>query len=155
MFNTISSNESGVLLRLFFKKDHPDAASTMFHIRKFRLNNDVSMQAKGVISFDKVNPQIVEYALSQNYPNPFNAETQLNLELAENGHVLAEIYNIAGQEIIRLIDDNLTAGHKLLKWNGRDKYGNSAKSGIYLMRLTINGESGDSISFSRRLILMK
>ncbi|MBN2460731.1 MAG: T9SS type A sorting domain-containing protein [Candidatus Cloacimonetes bacterium] len=86
----------------------------------------------------EVIPQIPEnriHILYQNNPNPFNPETTINFELLRDAAVKLDIYNLRGQHVFRLGDENLPRGHHHYIWNGNDKSGNNVSSGIYLYRL--------------------
>lgn len=72
------------------------------------------------------------YSLSQNYPNPFNPTTTLGFGIPEDGHVRIRIFNMRGQEIRTLVDDDLTAGYRHVIWNSKDQDGHLLPSGIYL-----------------------
>jgi len=100
------------------------------------------------ISKGTVLPQ--KFALHQNYPNPFNATTQISYELPENAHVKIEIFNIMGQKVVTLLDDEEVAGVHNVEWNGRDQNDNDVASGIYLYRMTT-----DNSSIEKKMILMK
>ena len=73
--------------------------------------------------------------LYQNIPNPFNPETNIKFYLDESGYALLEIYNIKGQLVKILINNDLPAGEHNLIWNGRDEKGSQVSSGIYLYNL--------------------
>lgn len=75
------------------------------------------------------------YSLSQNYPNPFNANTQISFALPKAGKTTLEIFNILGQKVNTLVDEYMTAGQKIVTWDGRDLSGNEVPSGIYFYRL--------------------
>ena len=45
------------------------------------------------------------------------------------------IYNVLGQEVVRVIDDNLKAGEYALSWNGLDQHGKLISSGVYFYKL--------------------
>jgi hypothetical protein len=90
------------------------------------------------------------YALSQNYPNPFNPSTTIRFDLPEAGHVVLSIYNVTGQEVARLADEELGAGSYVADWDSRDMNGELVSSGVYLYKLT----AGD-YSATRRMILTK
>jgi len=90
------------------------------------------------------------YELHQNVPNPFNAETLISFSLPEPSHARLEIYNILGQKIVTLLDDNLGAGAHRVHWDGRNSSGNEVSSGIYFYRLT-----ADSYKQAKRMLLLK
>jgi hypothetical protein len=89
--------------------------------------------------------------LCQNYPNPFNPETRINFELDEDAEVTLEIYNMKGQKIITLVNDNLTAGYYSETWRGKDDKGSQVASGVYLYKLTTS--TGDNLT--KKMIMMK
>jgi len=90
------------------------------------------------------------YSLSQNYPNPFNPETAINFSLKQAGRVELKIYNLQGQLIRTLLDEDRLAGNYSLIWNGLTDQGVRAASGTYLCTLKVNG-----FEASRKLTLMK
>jgi hypothetical protein len=90
-------------------------------------------------------------SLSQNYPNPFNPETRICFELEQNAQVKLEVYNLKGQKIITLVNDNLTAGYHSEIWRGIDDKGSQVSSGVYLYKLTTS--AGDNLT--KKMILMK
>jgi hypothetical protein len=90
------------------------------------------------------------FALKQNYPNPFNPETEIDYSIPEACFVTLNIYNLAGQKVVALIDRYQDAGMYSVRWDGRDSDGKMMSSGIYFYRLS----AGDFIE-SRKMILMK
>lgn len=78
------------------------------------------------------------YCLSQNYPNPFNPSTNIEFSLPEAGHVSLEIYNILGQQIRKLLDDDFDAGQYSIIWDGENSSGLDVPSGTYFYKLTAN-----------------
>ncbi|MCK6561741.1 VCBS repeat-containing protein [candidate division KSB1 bacterium] len=95
------------------------------------------------------------FAVSQNYPNPFNIETRVNLELPENGRLQAIIYDGQGREVLRLHDEYFAAGYHVIRWQGAATAGGTVSSGIYLMRVIFDGQSGKREVMTRRLTLLK
>ena len=86
-----------------------------------------------------------EYSLSQNYPNPFNATTTIQYQLAEDGPVTLEVYNVFGQRVATLVDGRQGAGYKSVSWDA-----SSVSSGLYFYRLS----AGDYTE-TRRMMLVK
>lgn len=85
------------------------------------------------------------FDLRQNYPNPFNSETEIIIDITKNAIVNLAIYDLLGQKIIELFNQELSIGtHKFL-WNA-----NNQSSGIYLIRLQTNG-----FSLVKKAVLIK
>jgi hypothetical protein len=80
-----------------------------------------------------------KYGLRQNYPNPFNPATTINFSLPRRGRVVVRVYNILGQIVTVLTDHEYEAGDHSIIWDGRDKHGNKAASGIYLYHMVSEG----------------
>lgn len=88
--------------------------------------------------------------LHQNYPNPFNPETKISFDLKSKTKVSLEIYNLKGQKIRTLLNDNLTKGSHYAIWDGKDNQGLDSASGVYIYRI----KAGDYTQ-SKKMILMK
>jgi len=80
-----------------------------------------------------------------NYPNPFNPSTVIAFALPNESHVRLDIYNILGQKVTTLVNEQLSAGEYSYEWDG-----SKVASGIYLYRLTT-----DKFSATRKMVLMK
>lgn len=92
-----------------------------------------------------------EYKLLQNYPNPFNAQTEIRFFCpAKPLKVSLVIYNLLGQKIITLVDNQELSGFQKVKWEGKDALGQDVPSGIYLYHLLMNEQR-----FSKKLILLR
>ncbi|MFQ6094158.1 MAG: T9SS type A sorting domain-containing protein, partial [bacterium] len=75
------------------------------------------------------------YALEQNYPNPFNSETAIRYQLAETGRVRLTVYNILGEEVAVLVDEQKEAGYYRTTWQGKEARGTDVSSGVYVYRI--------------------
>ncbi|MBM4172234.1 MAG: T9SS type A sorting domain-containing protein, partial [Ignavibacteria bacterium] len=95
------------------------------------LNDDLREELNAV----NVREIPTEFALSQNYPNPFNPTTSIKYSLAENAKVTLVIYDMLGQVVKTLIDNEQEAGFYTVKWDGTNNYGGKVSSGIYIYRL--------------------
>ena len=78
-------------------------------------------------------------ALHGNYPNPFNPTTTISYSIKEEGRVKLEVYNIKGQKVRTLADDDHATGHYKLTFNAKDDQGRSVSSGVYLLRMIAPG----------------
>jgi len=88
--------------------------------------------------------------LTGNYPNPFNPSTTIAFDIADSGVVNIEIFNVRGQRVLNLVNDNYTAGKHSVVWNGTDALGSSVSSGVYFYRMTTGGYTA-----IRKMLLMK
>ncbi len=77
----------------------------------------------------------LSFNLAQNYPNPFNPVTQINFSIPHSEHVELGIYNLKGQKVKTLINDQVEAGSHSVIWQGTDDNGTKVSSGIYFYRL--------------------
>lgn len=84
------------------------------------------------------------------YPNPFNPSTTITVELGKKSNVQVAIYNLKGALIRQLHSGTKAAGTYNMLWNGLSDDGQTCGSGIYLLRLTADGESTQT-----KLTLMK
>ena len=91
-----------------------------------------------------------EYQLAQNYPNPFNPETTIGFSLKESGRVTLGIFNLQGQLVRLLVDQEKPAGFFSVNWNGRDESGAGVSSGVYCYVLKVN-----DYAQVKKLIFMK
>ncbi|MFH2034971.1 MAG: FlgD immunoglobulin-like domain containing protein [Candidatus Zixiibacteriota bacterium] len=91
-----------------------------------------------------------QFALKQNYPNPFNPLTIIEYDLPRNSYTSLTVYNILGQEIKRLVDQNQPAGSYGIVWDGTDSNGKRVASGVYFYQLI-----GDNYSQTNRMVLLK
>jgi hypothetical protein len=83
-----------------------------------------------------------EFVLNDNYPNPFNPITTIKYEIPNDGKVLLVIYNILGQEVITLVNNEQWAGKYNVRWNGTNQFGNQVSTGTYFYFLkTQNNQS--------------
>lgn len=75
------------------------------------------------------------FALSQNYPNPFNPETTIRYQVAEKSHVRIEVYNLMGQLVTTLVNEQRQQGSHSISWKGTDLQGHIAPSGMYFIKM--------------------
>ncbi len=76
-----------------------------------------------------------DFVLGKNYPNPFNPNTKLDYLIPRRSEVSIHVYNMLGQEIIKLLEKEQSYGKYSVSWNGLDKYGKQVASGVYFTEL--------------------
>ncbi|HMQ69479.1 MAG TPA: choice-of-anchor J domain-containing protein, partial [Ignavibacteria bacterium] len=85
------------------------------------------------------------YLLKQNYPNPFNPTTNISFSIPTSGLVTLKVYNMAGMEVAKLLNENKTAGSYNIGFNAAN-----LPSGAYFYRLETN-----SFTDTKKMILLK
>jgi hypothetical protein len=73
--------------------------------------------------------------------NPFVAATGLDFALARPARVSVDIFDVRGARVAQLLAGEIAAGPRHVAWNGRDDAGRAAPSGVYLYRVTVDGEA--------------
>lgn len=84
------------------------------------------------------------YDLSQNYPNPFNPATTIKFAIPQSTRVTLKVYNILGNEVASLVNENLTAGNYEVDFNAA-----ALSSGSYFYRIT----AGEFTSVKKMLLV--
>ena len=90
------------------------------------------------------------FELSQNYPNPFNPTTTLKFALPEAAKTTLMIYNVTGQLVKTVVDNNLEAGYYNMIWDATNNNGQRVSSGVYFYRI-----NAGSFKEVKKMILMK
>jgi len=90
------------------------------------------------------------WELAQNYPNPFNPGTTIEYTIPSRTLVRVEVFNLIGQRVRLLLDEEQPAGTHRLDWNGIDDAGRSVATGMYLCRL----KAGE-FAQARKMLLVK
>ena len=90
------------------------------------------------------------YKLSQNYPNPFNPNTTINYEIQQTGNVTIDVYDILGQKVRTLVNEERTPGEFTIVWDGKNESGELLGSGNYFYQLHVN-----EFTSGKRMLLLK
>lgn len=85
------------------------------------------------------------FKLNQNYPNPFNPSTKIDYTVAQAGLVSIKVYNLLGQEVATLLNENLAPGAYQVTFDGA-----KLPSGVYVYKMTAG-----SYQESKKMVLMK
>lgn len=71
-----------------------------------------------------------EFSLVQNFPNPFNPNTIISYQLAAGGNVTLKVYDVLGNEVATLVNEEKPAGVFEVEFNA-----SKLSSGVYFYRL--------------------
>lgn len=85
------------------------------------------------------------FALDQNYPNPFNPSTKINFKLASNSFVKLIVFDLLGNEIRTLVNEEKQAGSYDVEFDA-----SGLSSGIYFYKI----QTKDFIN-TKKMLLMK
>lgn len=134
MFNTqIDAGEH--LATLTFHTNDPN--NEMIHIPiTFDLEESVSITEEEIPA---------SFVLKQNYPNPFNPSTTIRFGLAETSDVTLEVFNLLGQRVAVLVNENRSAGFHNVTFDA-----SSLSSGMYIYRI----QAGSFVE-TKKLMLVK
>ncbi len=87
-----------------------------------------------------------------NYPNPFNPSTTISFYTKENNTpTKIKIYNIKGQLVKTLLNENLKKGEHKIVWNGTNNSGKTVSTGVYFFKLM----QKDQKTVIRKMMLIK
>ncbi|HPN39002.1 MAG TPA: T9SS type A sorting domain-containing protein [Melioribacteraceae bacterium] len=99
-----------------------------------------------VLGVETANNEIpTVYNLAQNYPNPFNPSTTINFSVPKAGLVTLKVYNLLGQEVAELVNEQLGAGNYDVNFNA-----SSLTSGVYFYTIT-----SDNFVATKKMMLIK
>lgn len=85
---------------------------------------------------DQIDTSEKNFTLLHSYPNPFNSSTTIRYHLIKKSKVELSIYNLTGSEVMKLINEEQSAGLHQVIWNSKDNTGKEVTSGIYIAVLT-------------------
>jgi hypothetical protein len=98
-------------------------------------NTNVNFNLSPVSNSDELCPA-PETELLGNYPNPFNPKTMISYNLKASGKVRLEVFNLKGQMVCTLVNENQNPGFNQVDFNALDGNSSLMPSGIYLYRLS-------------------
>jgi hypothetical protein len=85
-----------------------------------------------------------KFDIKQNYPNPFNPSTTIEYSVPQTGFVKIKVYDIIGNEVASLVNENQAAGYYKINFDG-----SNLPSGIYLTRM----EAGNFVKTYKMTLL--
>ena len=137
---TLQDNVSGTLVNLRTTASYSFAAQVP---RPFSISGTVTSVGSRI-------GLPTSFALSQNYPNPFNPSTTVSFALPERSRVNLEVFNILGQRVVSLVDDQMEAGYHQSVWNA------NVASGMYFYRIeAVSVTDGKRFVDVKKMILLK
>jgi hypothetical protein len=74
------------------------------------------------------------------YPNPFNNSTMISFYNPAESHTTITVFNIRGELIATLLDQQLPMGRRQFRWHGTDANQEAISSGIYFVKIQVSNE---------------
>ena len=115
----------------------------IYSYRLKQINLDGSFSYSEIIEVEVTAPLV--FSLEQNYPNPFNPTTNIKFQIADFGSVSLKIYDVLGNEVAQLVNEEKEAGTYNYNWDA-----SNLTSGIYFYKL----QAGD-FTQTKKMILLK
>lgn len=86
---------------------------------------------------------------ASNFPNPFNPETTISYDISRQGQVSVDIYNLKGQKVKSLLNENQEVGQHKIIWQGDNDKGKQVSSGTYFYKI----KSGEDEIVNKMLLV--
>jgi hypothetical protein len=78
-------------------------------------------------------------ALAPSAPNPFGAATRIRFSTARPADVRLRIVDVAGRDVVTLVDARFGPGGHSVRWDGRDAAGRAVPAGVHVQVLAADG----------------
>ena len=147
--NAVSDNGNGAVV-VFSGENLAPIGNTEYwysHIYAQRLNETGGLGGGVFTSIQDGHSSIPDdYELMQNFPNPFNPATKIRFTLPEAGIVKIEIYDILGQRVARLLNNELSSGIHEVNFDG-----SRFASGMYIYTIDVK----DKFFKAKKMMLLK
>ena len=93
-----------------------------------------------------------------NYPNPFTSNTKFMFEhnqSCDNMDVQIQVYSVSGRLVKTILEKVQTVGFRTegLNWDGKDDFGDKLARGVYIYRLSIKTDSGETAQKTEKLVI--
>ena len=90
------------------------------------------------------------YKLYSNYPNPFNPLTTIEYFLPKKEFVSITVYDILGNVVINLVNENQNSGNQTVSWNAKNNFGDYMSAGMYVYTI----QAGE-FKATKKMVLLK
>jgi hypothetical protein len=113
----------------------PDEGGMMKYM-SLRIQFDYEWAVDPVISDNEENITTApSFAFTSSYPNPFNPNTSIKFYNESSGNVKVSIYNIIGQKVKTIINQDFPIGNHAVIWDGKNEANNEVTSGVYFYKV--------------------
>jgi parallel beta-helix repeat protein len=140
-------------LRMHFDPEVDLRGRQLFSLGHFRFNeHDLTslLEASVTSASEELTNLPDEFALGSNYPNPFNPSTTIPYQLPVEGQVTLTLYNLLGQRVETLVQEQQRAGFHQAVWDA-----SRHASGTYIYRIEVQSNGGETFRDIGKMILIK
>ncbi|MDZ7725272.1 MAG: T9SS type A sorting domain-containing protein [candidate division KSB1 bacterium] len=92
---------------------------------------------------------VSDFKLGANYPNPFNPTTTIDYQINQPGQVKLNVYNVLGEKVKTLVNENKIAGTYQVTWEGTNDMNVKVATGVYFYKL----EMGDQVQIQKMMLV--
>jgi len=139
IFSFLSANRM-----IIYLNNGETAEFNVSEIQEITFDSDVSVEE--MVEFVSEIP----IKFLRNYPNPFNPATTIMFETEVAGKIQLEIYNVKGQKVKTLLNEEMEVGNHSIIWEGKDDENNKVSSGMYFYKISVNGKHK-----AKKMIMLK
>ncbi len=130
-----------------------DLQAGKYQYRLKMIDYDGSYKYSSIVETEIAVPK--NFELSQNYPNPFNPSTRINYCLPFDSKIILEVYNINGEMIGNLVNQEQSAGYYTVNFSSSTLNKNIA-SGVYIYKLiAVDKSTGNIFTSLKKMMLLK
>ncbi|MEW6685226.1 MAG: carboxypeptidase regulatory-like domain-containing protein [Candidatus Edwardsbacteria bacterium] len=147
--------EPGIYKVKFFKTGLID--TTLYNIQVVwgKDTPNVDLIVTGVETEPSQKPRIpLTFGLSPAYPNPFRSNTTIRYQLPTKSKVSLKVYNLLGQVVRTLVNEEKETGYYSLRWDGRNDETRKVASGVYFYRLEAISNQAQRFTATKKMILL-
>ncbi|MDR3503120.1 MAG: T9SS type A sorting domain-containing protein [Legionella sp.] len=149
----VQGHQTSTLTIAYSYIDKSISQAGKYYYRLKQIDNAGSYKYSSIAETD-LNPPSV-FTLSQNFPNPFNPSARINYSIPHDSRVTLEVYNITGERISELINEEQSAGYYSVDFNS-SSIKKSISSGVYFYRIiAIDKVTGNNFLAIKKMILLK
>ena len=166
-----NDNRKLTVLNTYYESDLDSYQSGKINYPYSKLENGKNtIYFKAWDVFNNSSEQTIEFYVTEsnelaikhifNYPNPFTTNTDFYFDHNQaniNLEVLIQIFTISGK-LIKTIETNiLTDGFRStpINWNGKDDFNDQIGKGVYIYKLKVRTEDGQSATEFQKLVILK
>lgn len=146
----VKGNGNSNSIKNYLYEDNTFSEYGKYFYRLKQIDNDGDFSYSKIIEVNFSPPN--EFSLEQNYPNPFNPTTKIaySIPAGENSvngvyHITLKIYNVLGNEVAALINENKVPGEFETEFDGTN-----FPSGVYYYKLQMGSRTE-----VRKMLLLK